>query len=122
VLVRFDKVLVDPQDGRFVPVVDVTEGTSTLGKAARRRRAVRADPEAAGQNPEKQALQYSGKKKAHSDRNVVLVALPRKWIDFLSRTYTGKIHDKKITDQEGIAYPPRCGCTRMPASRVTSRR
>jgi Helix-turn-helix of DDE superfamily endonuclease/DDE superfamily endonuclease len=57
-------------------------------------------------NPEKQALHYSGKKKAHTDKNVVIVTLPRKRLDFLSQTRVGKMHDKKIADAEGIAYPP----------------
>jgi hypothetical protein len=57
-------------------------------------------------NPEKQALHYSGKKKTHTDKNVVIVTLPRKRIDFLSQTCVGKTHDKKIADTEGIAYPP----------------
>ncbi len=48
----------------------------------------------------------SGKKKTHTDKNVVIVTLPRKRIDFLSRTCAGKTHDKKIADTEGIAYPP----------------
>jgi hypothetical protein len=56
--------------------------------------------------PEKQALHYSGKKKAHTDKNVVIVTSPRKRIDFLSRTCVGKTHDKKIADTEGITYPP----------------
>jgi Helix-turn-helix of DDE superfamily endonuclease/DDE superfamily endonuclease len=57
-------------------------------------------------NPEKQALHYSGKKKAHTDKNVVIVTLPRKRVDFLSQTCVGKTHDKKIADTEGITYPP----------------
>jgi DDE superfamily endonuclease len=57
-------------------------------------------------NPEKQALHYSGKKKTHSDKNVVVCRLPDQRIDFLSRTYEGKAHDKKIADQEPIDYPP----------------
>jgi DDE superfamily endonuclease/Helix-turn-helix of DDE superfamily endonuclease len=57
-------------------------------------------------NPEKQALHYSGKKKTHTDKNVVIVTLPRKRIDFLSHTCVGKTHDKKVADTEGIAYPP----------------
>jgi hypothetical protein len=56
--------------------------------------------------PEKQALHYSGKKKSHTDKNVVIATLPRKRIDFLSHTCVGKTHDKKIADTEGIAYPP----------------
>jgi Helix-turn-helix of DDE superfamily endonuclease/DDE superfamily endonuclease len=56
-------------------------------------------------NPEKQALHYSGKKKAHTDKNVATVTLPRKRVDFLSQTCAGKTHDKKIADTEGITYP-----------------
>jgi DDE superfamily endonuclease len=57
-------------------------------------------------NPEKQALHYSGKKKTHGDKNLVIVTLPGRRIDFLSRTYVGKTHDKKMADTEDIAYPP----------------
>jgi hypothetical protein len=56
--------------------------------------------------PEKQALHYSGKKKAHSDKNVVVAERTRKRVVFLSQTYPGKVHDKKIADQEHIVYPP----------------
>src|SRR5262249_47680982 len=49
-------------------------------------------------DPEEQALDYSGKKKAHTDKNVVIVGLRRRDVDFLSRTYVGKAHDKKIAD------------------------
>jgi hypothetical protein len=57
-------------------------------------------------SPEKQGLHYSGKKKTHTDKNVVIVTLPRKRIDFLSHTCVGKTHDKGIADTEEIAYPP----------------
>jgi hypothetical protein len=57
-------------------------------------------------NPEKQALHYSGKKKTHSDKNVVIVNVQNTGIGFLSQTYVGKTHDKKIADQESITYPP----------------
>jgi len=56
-------------------------------------------------NPEKQALFYSGRKKKHCDKNVVIVNTRGKRIDYLSQTYPGKTHDKKIADEEGIAYP-----------------
>ena len=55
--------------------------------------------------PEKQALHYSGKKKGHSDKNLVVVKRASKRVAFLSVTYTGKHHDKKIADQEQIVYP-----------------
>jgi len=57
-------------------------------------------------NPEKQALHYSGKKKTHTDKNVVIVSIPNQRVEFLSQTYTGKTHEKKIADQENIVYPP----------------
>ena len=57
-------------------------------------------------SPEKQALHYSGRKKKHCDKNVVVVNARRQRIDYLSPTYPGKAHEKKIADHEGIAYPP----------------
>src|SRR6266487_1222948 len=57
-------------------------------------------------NPEKQALFYSGRKKQHCDKNVVIVNTRGQRIDYLSQTYPGKTHEKKIADEEGISYPP----------------
>jgi hypothetical protein len=57
-------------------------------------------------SPEKQAAHYSGKKKAHSDKNVVVAGVASGRIGFLSGTRAGKTHDKRIADAEGIVYPP----------------
>jgi len=54
---------------------------------------------------EKQALHYSGKKKIHSDKNVIIATAKRKRVSFLSQTYPGKTHDKKVADTEKISYP-----------------
>ena len=54
---------------------------------------------------EKQALHYSGKKKIHSDKNVVIATAKKKRISYLSQTYPGKTHDKKVADTENISYP-----------------
>jgi hypothetical protein len=54
---------------------------------------------------EKQALYYSGKKKMHSDKNVVIATAKKKRISYLSQTYPGKTHDKKVADTENISYP-----------------
>jgi len=54
---------------------------------------------------EKQALHYSGKKKLHSDKNVVIATAKRKRVSYLSQTYPGKTHDKKVADTEKISYP-----------------
>jgi DDE superfamily endonuclease/Helix-turn-helix of DDE superfamily endonuclease len=56
--------------------------------------------------PEKQALHYSGKRKAHTDKNVVIVRTPGGRVEYLSRTYPGTAHEKRIAEHEGIAYPP----------------
>src|SRR6202051_876999 len=57
-------------------------------------------------SPEKQAAHYSGTKKTHSDKNVVIANVESKRIGFLSGTYAGKTHDKKVADRESISYPP----------------
>jgi len=53
----------------------------------------------------RQALHYSGKKKIHSDKNVVIATAKKKRVSYLSQTYPGKTHDKKVADTEGISYP-----------------
>ena len=54
---------------------------------------------------EKQALHYSGKKKIHSDKNIVIATARKKRVSFLSQTYPGKTHDKNVADTEDISYP-----------------
>ena len=54
----------------------------------------------------KQAVHYSGKHKTHSDKNIVVVNAKTKRVGYLSQTYAGKVHDKKIVDTEPIDYPP----------------
>jgi len=56
-------------------------------------------------DPEKQALHYSGKKKAHSDKNIVIVNRRSKRVGYLGPTQAGKTHDKKMADEEQITYP-----------------
>lgn len=52
-----------------------------------------------------QAIHYSGKKKAHSDKNVVVVNTQTRRVSFLSQTRPGSVHDKKVADQAAIRYP-----------------
>jgi Helix-turn-helix of DDE superfamily endonuclease/DDE superfamily endonuclease len=56
-------------------------------------------------NPEKQRAHYSGRKKTHGDKNVVVATADSQRIDFLSQTYVGRVPDKSIADREGIVYP-----------------
>lgn len=52
-----------------------------------------------------QAIHYSGKKKAHFDKNVVVVNTRSKRVSFLSETLPGSVHDKALADHVDIRYP-----------------
>ena len=56
-------------------------------------------------NAKKQTEYYSGKKKIHSEKNVVIATVQKKRVSYLSQTYPGKTHDKKVAETENIAYP-----------------
>ncbi len=56
-------------------------------------------------NAEKQASHYSMRKKAHTDKNVVIVTRSTKRVAFLSPTRIGKISDKRIADEAQLTYP-----------------
>ena len=56
-------------------------------------------------NSIKQAEHYSGKKKTHSDKNIVIVSRRSKRVAYLGPTRAGKTHDKKMADDEQINYP-----------------
>ena len=60
------------------------------------------------QRPKDAALQrehYSGKKKAHTDKNILLVNESTGKVLYPSPTVAGKTHDKKAADEAGIVYP-----------------
>lgn len=56
---------------------------------------------------QKQTEHYSGKKKTHTDKNIVLASSQTKKVLYLSPTVVGRTHDKKVVDQNPISYP-RC--------------
>ena len=56
-------------------------------------------------NKENQKLHYSGRKKIHSDKNLLIANRKTTRIGYLSQTYPGKTQDKKVADQEQISYP-----------------
>jgi hypothetical protein len=45
---------------------------------------------------------YSGKKKAHADKNILLVNESTGKVLYLSATVAGRTHDKKAADAAGI--------------------
>ena len=52
-----------------------------------------------------QAIHYSGKKKAHCDKNVIVVNTQTKRVGFLSQTLPGVVHDKTLAEHVAIRYP-----------------
>jgi hypothetical protein len=57
------------------------------------------------EDPEKQKIFYSGRKKNHTVKNIVISDACSKKVIYLSGTYEGKKHDKKIPDEENPAFP-----------------
>lgn len=49
---------------------------------------------------------YSGKKKAHTVKNDIVVDVTSRHLEYLSQTVEGKQHDKKILDEQEISFPP----------------
>jgi DDE superfamily endonuclease/Helix-turn-helix of DDE superfamily endonuclease len=63
-------------------------------------------------NIEKQKEKYSGKKKTHTDKNILLVNENTLKVVYLSATAEGKKHDKKLADESGISYPKNASLTK----------
>jgi len=81
-------------DQRMELVNDDTYGID--GTERRRQRPV---------DPETQRTYYSGKKKSHTGKNLLIGGLTSRTIVYLSDTYAGRVHDKKITDLESPTFP-----------------
>jgi len=58
------------------------------------------------QDPEQQKAHYSGKKKAHTDKNLLLANVHTKKVVYLGPTESGNKHDKKMADENAMVYPP----------------
>jgi hypothetical protein len=88
------------RDARRVAVHPLTwEGAPDLaidGTERRRQRPV---------DPTKHQEHSSGKKKTHTDKNLLLVNAHTSTVVYLGPTIAGKRHDKKAADEDQIAYP-----------------
>ncbi len=51
----------------------------------------------------KQTAKYSGKKRTHSDKNLLLVNENTKKVVYLSPTAEGKKHAKKLADESAVS-------------------
>lgn len=53
--------------------------------------------------------QYSGKKKKHTVKNNLIGDVDELLVRYLSETYPGRTHDKRICDAEDLSFPPEIG-------------
>ena len=63
-------------------------------------------------NPVQQREKYSGKKKTHTEKNVVLVNEHTQRVVSLSPTVAGKTHDKKLAQASQSSYPAQATLTK----------
>lgn len=56
-------------------------------------------------DPDQQRADYSGKKKRHMRKNIVVSTYTRRRVEFLSETVEGRRHDKPIADQSALTFP-----------------
>lgn len=95
------------RDGKKVAkLIEAVEGGSNLSIDATERKLQRPV------NIEKQKEKYSGKKKTHTDKNVLLVNENTRKIVYLSKTAEGKKHDKKLAEESKISYPENASLTK----------
>ena len=52
-----------------------------------------------------QKAHYSGKKKTHTDKNILVSQVHSRKVVYLSPTTSGAVHDKKLADASDLAYP-----------------
>lgn len=87
----------DPAAVASDPLVNETAADLLIDGTERRRQRP--------QDAEQQRDHYSGKKKSHTDKNILLVNAQTQKVVYLSPTEKGKTHDKKMVDQAPLTYP-----------------
>lgn len=92
--------------GEVADLIEASEGGANLSLDASERELQRP------QDVKKQAEKYSGKKKTHTDKNIILVNENTGKVVYLSPTAEGKKHDKKLADEAKISYPLKASLTK----------
>jgi len=87
----------DPQAVPMDPLVNEAGPDLVINGTERRRQRPK--------DAQQQRQTYSGKKKTHTDKNVLLANAHTTKVVYLSPTEVGKTHDKKMVDERPIAYP-----------------
>ena len=57
------------------------------------------------QDAVEQRSHYSGKKKTHTDKNILVSQVHSRKVVYLSPTTSGAVHDKKLADASDLVYP-----------------
>jgi len=91
--------------GKVSELIEAQEGGANLSLDATERELQRPV------NNDQQKAKYSGKKKTHTDKNLLLVNENTKKVVYLSKTVEGKKHDKKLADESQISYPENASLT-----------
>ncbi len=90
---------------KVADLIEASEGGAHLSIDATERRLQRPV------NKDKQKEKYSGKKKAHTAKNLLLANENTKRVVYLSPTVEGKKHDKKLAEESKISYPKNASLT-----------
>ena len=61
---------------------------------------------------QQQRKKYSGKKKTHTEKNLLLVNENTRQVVYLSETVEGKKHDKKLAEESRLSYPKNATLTK----------
>ena len=65
---------------------------------------------------------YRGKKKPHTDKNILVVSETTDKVIYLGPTVAGKTHAKKAADEAAIAYPVKAPLIKTPVCKAMNRR
>ncbi len=95
------------RDGtKLAESVEAMEGGANLSLDGTERRIQRPLDE------QKQREKYSGKKKTHTEKNLLLVNENTRRVVYLSETVEGKKHDKKLAEESRLSYPKNATLTK----------
>lgn len=86
------------RDGHKLASQEKIENTELIIDGTERRRQRPKDKE-------QQKAHYSGKKKTHTDKNLIIADAKSSRVVYLGSTYVGRVHDKTMADAEEIVYP-----------------
>jgi len=92
------RLLPEREGSRLAAVLAATEELVALLDGVER-------PKQRPTDPEQQRADYSGKKKGHRRKNIVVTTYRQRRVNFLSDTGEGRRHDKPIADQSALTFP-----------------